>query len=81
VAGAEIEDFFPNRRIGEAARTAALEKANADLKASQANLQRRWQYLAEAQRLSQSALSEGRYTAVNSFGMTKPAKLGVSHDK
>jgi hypothetical protein len=32
----------------------ALEKANKDLKASQADLQRRWQYLAEAQRLSHS---------------------------
>src|ERR1700724_1295619 len=30
----------------------ALEKANENLKASQADLQRRWQYLAEAQRLS-----------------------------
>src|SRR5579864_5385609 len=38
----------------EAERTAALEKANEDLKASQADLQRRWQYLAEAQRLSHS---------------------------
>ena len=35
-------------------RTVALEKANEDLKASQADLQRRWQYLAEAQRLSHS---------------------------
>src|SRR6202167_6749211 len=34
--------------------TSALEKANEDLKASQAELQRRWQYLAEAQRLSHS---------------------------
>jgi len=34
--------------------TSALEKANEDLKASQADLQRRWQYLAEAQRLSHS---------------------------
>src|SRR5579859_3238082 len=32
--------------------TSALEKANENLKASQADLQRRWQYLAEAQRLS-----------------------------
>jgi PAS domain S-box-containing protein len=38
----------------DAERTAALEKANAELKASQADLQRRWQYLAEAQRLSHS---------------------------
>src|SRR3984893_3313911 len=35
-------------------RTVAVEKANEDLKASQADLQRRWQYLAEAQRLSHS---------------------------
>src|SRR5579864_8553235 len=34
--------------------TSALEKANKDLKASQADLERRWQYLAEAQRLSHS---------------------------
>lgn len=39
---------------GDAERTAILEKANEDLKASQADLQRRWQYLAEAQRLSHS---------------------------
>jgi PAS domain S-box-containing protein len=32
----------------------ALEKANDDLKAAQADLQRRWQYLAEAQKLSHS---------------------------
>jgi PAS domain S-box-containing protein len=38
----------------DAVGTAALEKANEDLKASQADLQRRWQYLAEAQRLSHS---------------------------
>jgi PAS domain S-box-containing protein len=38
----------------DAERTAVLEKANEDLKASQADLQRRWQYLAEAQRLSHS---------------------------
>jgi hypothetical protein len=37
-----------------AERTAALEKANEGLKASQVDLQRRWQYLAEAQRLSHS---------------------------
>src|SRR6202034_2790996 len=38
----------------DAERTSALEKANEDLKASQADLQRRWLYLAEAQRLSHS---------------------------
>src|SRR5580693_2235170 len=41
---------------GEVERTAALEKANEGLKASQADLQRRWQYLAEAQRLSHSGI-------------------------
>src|SRR6201981_1246672 len=40
------------RRTGE--RTNELEKANEDLKTAQAELQRRWQYLAEAQRLSHS---------------------------
>src|SRR5579863_6585357 len=35
-------------------RTDALEKANEELKAAQAELQRRWQYLAEAQKLSHS---------------------------
>jgi len=39
-------------RAGE--RTNELEKANEDLKTKQAELQRRWQYLAEAQRLSHS---------------------------
>jgi PAS domain S-box-containing protein len=39
---------------GDVERTAALERANEDLNASQADLQRRWQYLAEAQRLSHS---------------------------
>jgi hypothetical protein len=38
----------------DAERTAGLEKANEGLKASQIDLQRRWQYLAEAQRLSHS---------------------------
>src|SRR5580692_10405847 len=36
----------------EAEGASALEKANEDLKTAQAELQRRWQYLAEAQRLS-----------------------------
>jgi PAS domain S-box-containing protein len=47
----EAHDIL-NARVAE--RTDALEKANEDLKASQAELQRRWQYLAEAQRPSQS---------------------------
>src|SRR6202040_3666657 len=37
-----------------ATRTTALQKTNEDLKAAQADLQRRWQHLAEAQRLSHS---------------------------
>ena len=37
-----------------AERTSVLEKANENLKTAQAELQRRWQYLAEAQRLSHS---------------------------
>src|ERR1700736_3252526 len=37
-----------------AERTDALEKANEDLKTAQEELQRRWQYLAEAQKLSHS---------------------------
>jgi PAS domain S-box-containing protein len=39
-------------RDRDADRTAVLEKANEDLEASRSDLQRRWQYLAEAQRLS-----------------------------
>jgi len=39
---------------GGAERTNELEKANQDLKAGQAELQKRWQYLAEAQKLSHS---------------------------
>src|SRR6201993_318676 len=41
-------------RARDAERTNELEKANEDLKRAQAELQRRWQYLAEAQRLSHS---------------------------
>jgi PAS domain S-box-containing protein len=41
-------------QVRAGARTNELEKANEDLKAAQAELQRRWQYLAEAQRLSHS---------------------------
>ena len=49
--------FFKSRGGSQgrgAERTAILEKANEDLKASQSDLQRRWRYLAEAQRLSHS---------------------------
>jgi PAS domain S-box-containing protein len=41
-------------QVRAGARTNELEKANEDLKTAQAELQRRWQYLAEAQRLSHS---------------------------
>jgi len=41
-------------QVRAGARTNELEKANEDLKAAQAELQRRWRYLAEAQRLSHS---------------------------
>ena len=41
-------------QIRRGARTNKLEKANEDLKRAQAELQRRWQYLAEAQQLSHS---------------------------
>src|SRR4029077_21051714 len=37
-----------------AERTNRLEKANQDLKAAQAELEKRWQYLVEAQKLSHS---------------------------
>jgi len=40
----------------DAEKTTPLEKANEDLKTTQAQLQRRWQYLAEAQRLSHSGI-------------------------
>ena len=49
--------LFKSRGVSQgrdAERTAILEKANEDLKASQSDLQRRWRYLAEAQRLSHS---------------------------
>src|ERR1700732_1825899 len=49
--------FFKSRggsQGRDAERTAILEKANEGLKASPVDLQRRWQYLAEAQRLSHS---------------------------
>src|SRR4029077_3386469 len=42
------------RQVRADQRTNELEKANEDLRTAQAELQRRWQYLAEAQRLSHS---------------------------
>ena len=47
----EAHDVLNTRDAG---RTDALEKVNEELKAAQAELQRRWQYLAEAQKLSHS---------------------------
>src|ERR1700678_1538000 len=47
----ESQKRLPNR---DAEGTTALEKANEDLKSSQADLQRRWRYIAGAQRLSPS---------------------------
>jgi PAS domain S-box-containing protein len=47
-------DLRKGSQDGDPERTVAVEKANEDLKASQADLQRRWQYLSEAQRLSHS---------------------------
>jgi PAS domain S-box-containing protein len=47
-------DALPILKGHGAERGTALEKANEDLKTAQAELQRRWQYLAEAQRLSHS---------------------------
>jgi hypothetical protein len=47
----------------DAERSAVLEKANEDLKASQADLQRRWQYLAEALQESKTRLEEAQRVA------------------
>jgi PAS domain S-box-containing protein len=47
-------DALPVLKGHGAERGTALEKANEDLKTAQAELQRRWQYLTEAQRLSHS---------------------------
>src|ERR1700756_2197899 len=49
-----LAEFHKRSQDRVANGTSALERANEDLKASQADLQRRWQYLAEAQRLSHS---------------------------
>ncbi len=50
----QLGGAIPILKAQGAERTNSLEKANEDLKAAQADLQRRWQYLAEAQRLSHS---------------------------
>ena len=49
-------EALPIPKIQGEARGNGLEKVNADLKAAQAKLQKRWQYLAEAQRLSRSGI-------------------------
>jgi len=51
-AGKKLGKAFRVLRARETERKKALESAHDDLKISQADLQRRWQYLAEAQRLS-----------------------------
>ena len=64
--------------------TDALEKANQDLKAAQAELQRQWQYLAEAQKLSHLGtfgwkVSSGELTwsdeTYKILGFTREARL------
>jgi PAS domain S-box-containing protein len=50
----QLSEALPILKARGAERANALEKANEDLKTAQAELQRRWQYLAEAQRLSHS---------------------------
>src|SRR5579864_316479 len=51
----KLSDKAPNALQPRGAeRTNELERANQDLKAGQAELQKRWQYLAEAQKLSHS---------------------------
>src|ERR1700733_12050958 len=49
-----LSEFHKRSQDSVANGTSALEKANENLKALQADLQRRWQYLVEAQRLSHS---------------------------
>jgi len=45
---------------GDVRSSLTLEQANQDLKDAQADLQRRWEYLAEAQRLSHSGTFKKR---------------------
>ena len=71
--------------VRDAEQTNDLEKANDDLTRAQAELQRRWQYLAEAQRLSHSGtfgwrvragglvLSEETRQSANTSGRMAPA--------
>jgi PAS domain S-box-containing protein len=53
-ARTQLSEALPILKARAAQRTNALEKANEDLQTAQEELQRRWQYLAEAQRLSHS---------------------------
>ncbi len=53
-ARTQLSEALPILKDRAAQRTNALEKANENLKTAQEELQRRWQYLAEAQRLSHS---------------------------
>src|SRR5258708_39862490 len=66
---------------GDAEGTSALEKANEDLKASQADLQRRWQYLAEAQRLSHSGTFGWKVQSGELVWSDETYKILVSHEK
>src|ERR1700675_587510 len=50
----QLSEALPILKARVAERTNELAKANEDLKTAQAELQRRWQYLAEAQKLSHS---------------------------
>src|ERR1700720_2957205 len=47
----------PQKLLGKAERANELEMPNQDLKAEQAELQKRWQYLTEAQKLRHSGTS------------------------
>lgn len=53
-AGKKLGEAFRVLRPRDTKQKNAIEKAHDDLKISQADLQRRWQYLAQAQRLSHS---------------------------
>jgi PAS domain S-box-containing protein len=52
----QLSEALPIVKARVPERTNALENANEDLKTAQAELQRRWQYLAEAQKLSHSGI-------------------------
>ena len=62
-------EALPAHVVQGEGRRDGLEKANEDLRSAQAELQRRWQYLADAQRLSHSGThpSEGFVDAAVMF--------------